>query len=86
MNSTASHHHRDLTGQSFRDQEGHRWWVRGPRPGPEGQFVIEAEMAGSYPRIALYTMTETEFRDHARSAGLKAERAVKSNAARLKKR
>jgi hypothetical protein len=64
-----------LTGQSFRDRDGQRWWVRGPRPGPEGQFVIEAELKGAYPRVAVYTMTEREFRDHARSASLKRDRA-----------
>jgi hypothetical protein len=63
-----------LAGQSFHDREGRRWWVRGARPGPEGQFVVEAEMKGSYPRVAVYTMTEREFRDHARSASLKPDR------------
>lgn len=63
-----------LSGQSFRDRQGQRWWVRGQRPGPEGQFVIEAEMKGKYPRVAVYTMTEREFRAHARSAALKLER------------
>jgi hypothetical protein len=63
-----------LAGQSFRDGEGHRWVVKGQRPGPEGQFVIEAEMKGSYPRVAVYTMTEPEFREHARVAALKPER------------
>jgi hypothetical protein len=62
-----------LAGQSFRDREGQRWWVRGARPGPEGQLVIEAELKGSYPRVALYTMTEREFREHARSADLRPE-------------
>lgn len=65
-----------LTNQSFRDREGQRWWVKGARPGPEGQFVIEAEMKGSYPRVAVYTMTEREFRAHARSAALKPERPL----------
>jgi hypothetical protein len=63
-----------LTGQAFRDVEGQRWWVRGTRPGPEGQFVIEAQMKGSYPRVAVYTMTEREFREHARMASLTPER------------
>lgn len=63
------------TGQSFRDREGHRWFVRGRRPGPEGQFVIEAELNGSYPRIAVYTMTEREFREQARASALKPEPA-----------
>ena len=63
-----------LAGQSFRDREGRRWWVRGTRPGPEGQLVVEAQMKGAYPRIAVYTMTEPEFREHARAAALKRER------------
>ena len=68
-----------LSGQAFRDSEGQRWWVRGTRPGPEGQFVVEAEMKGSYPRIAVYTMTEREFREHAATARLKPEaRPVRS--------
>jgi hypothetical protein len=62
------------TGQSFRDRDGYRWWVRGARPGSEGQFVIEAEMKGTYPRVAVYTMTEPEFRERARSVSLKPER------------
>ncbi len=56
-----------LAGRHFRDRDGQRWWVRGTRPGPEGQFVIEAEMKGSSPRVAVYTMTEPEFREHARN-------------------
>ena len=63
-----------LPGRSFRDRQGQRWFVRGARPGPEGQFVVEAEMKGSYPRVAVYTMTEREFREHARMASLKPER------------
>jgi hypothetical protein len=63
-----------LSGQTFRDRDGQRWWVRGQRPGPEGQLVIEAEMKGSYPRIAVYTMTEPEFQQHARSVALTPER------------
>lgn len=66
--------HPMLSGQCFRDREGHRWFVRGKRPGPEGQFVIEAELNGAYPRVAVYTMTEREFREQARSAALKPER------------
>jgi hypothetical protein len=62
------------TGQSFRDRDGHRWWVRGARPGSEGQFVIEEELKGSYPRVAVHTMTAFEFRERARSASLKPER------------
>jgi len=63
-----------LTGQAFRDHDGQRWWVRGPRPGNEGQLVIEAELKGSYPRVAVYSMTEREFHEHARNAELKPER------------
>ena len=61
-------------GQAFRDREGQRWWVKCPRPGWEGQFVVEAEMKGSYPRVAVYAMTEREFREHARQAALTPER------------
>ena len=32
-------------------------------------------MPGSYPRIAVHTMTEREFREHARTAHLRPERA-----------
>ena len=66
--------HSTFSGQSFRDRDGQRWWVRGPRPGPEGQFVIEAELKGAYPRVAVYTMTEREFREHAASAALTPDR------------
>ena len=65
---------KQLTGQAFRDRDGQRWWVRGARPGPEGQIVVEAQMKGSYPRVAVYTMTEGEFREHARAAGLHREK------------
>jgi hypothetical protein len=64
----------NLAGQSFRDRDGQRWWVRGLRPGPEAQFVIEAEMKGNYPRVAVYTMTEPEFREHAKVAHLRPEK------------
>lgn len=67
-----------VSGQTFRDRDGQRWWVKGPRPGPENQLVIEAEMKGSYPRVALYTMTEREFKAHARSVELKPEKASRS--------
>ncbi len=63
-----------ISGQSFRDSDGQRWWVKGPRPGQSDQFVIEAEMKGSYPRVGVYAMTEREFREHARNAGLKPDR------------
>jgi len=68
-----------LTGQCFRDRDGQRWWVKGPRPGLESQLVIEAEMKGSYPRVALYTMTEREFADHARAADLRPEKPSHSH-------
>jgi hypothetical protein len=60
-----------VTGQSFLDREGQRWWVKGPRPGGEGQFVVEAEMKGKYPRVAVYAMTANEFREQARTAHFK---------------
>ena len=63
-----------LTGQAFRDRDGQRWCVRGQRPGKEGQLVIEAEMKGSYPRVAVYTMTPREFSEHARMAQLEPEK------------
>jgi hypothetical protein len=66
----------ELTGHAFRDRDGQRWWVRGPRPGQEGQLVIEAEMKGSYPRVAVYTMTPREFSEHARVAALRPEKAA----------
>lgn len=68
---------RPLPGQSFRDRDGQRWWVKGPRPGSGEQFVIEAEMKGDYSRVALYVMTETEFQEHARVAELRPERTTK---------
>jgi hypothetical protein len=62
-------------GQSFLDRDGQRWCVRGRRPGPEGQFVIEAELKGAgYSRVAVYAMTAREFSEHARSASLRPER------------
>lgn len=63
-----------LSGQAFRDTAGQRWWVRGPRPGSSGQFVVEAEVKGTYPRVDLYVMTEKEFKDHARAAHLTPEK------------
>lgn len=79
MSNTAVHPVSTIIGQSFRDTDGQRWWVRGPRPGPEGQFVIEAEVKGAYPRVDLYVMTEREFRAHAKAAHLRPE---KQNVAR----
>jgi hypothetical protein len=67
--------HSILTGQAYRDRDGQRWSVKCPRPGAEGQYVIEAEMKGSYPRVAVYAMTEREFHEHARAAELKPEQS-----------
>jgi hypothetical protein len=64
-----------LCGQSFRDRDGQRWWVKAPRPGPEHQLIVESELKGSYPRIAQYVMTEREFREHARNADLRPEKS-----------
>jgi hypothetical protein len=64
-----------LTGQSFRDNAGQRWWVRGPRPGSTEQFVVEVEVRSHYPRVDLYALTESEFVDRARAAELMPERA-----------
>jgi hypothetical protein len=72
--TTSSKSHIPLAGQSFRDRDGQRWWVKGPRPGSDEQLVVEAEMKGSYPRVALYVMTEPEFRAHARAKELRPER------------
>jgi hypothetical protein len=74
MGNTAVKAISTLAGQSFRDGDGQRWWVRGPRPGPEGQLVVEAEVKGSYPRVDLYVMTEKEFRAKAREKHLTPER------------
>jgi hypothetical protein len=35
-------------------------------------------MKGSYPRVAVYTMTPREFSDHARIAALRPEKAAPS--------
>lgn len=69
-----------LSGQTFRDREGQRWWVKGPRPNSDHQLVVEAEMKGSYPRVAVYVMTEREFRAHARKAELKPEKSARPSA------
>jgi hypothetical protein len=61
-------------GDSFLDHSGQRWWVKGMRPGSTDQLVVEAEMLGSYPRVALYVMTAREFEAHARAAQLRPER------------
>lgn len=63
-----------LIGESFLDGSGQRWWVKGRRPGSSDQLVVEAQMKGSYPRVALYVMTEREFHAHARTAELKPDR------------
>jgi hypothetical protein len=60
-------------GHSFLDREGQRWWVRGARPGSEGQYIVEARLKGSYERVALYVMTDQEFRARASAEGLKPE-------------
>jgi hypothetical protein len=75
-----------ISGASFHDRDGQRWWVRGPRPGAENQFVVEAEMKGSYPRIAQYVMTERQFREHARMAELKLDRPGAASAGRTSSR
>lgn len=62
-------------GQSFRDREGQRWWIKSARPGSSDQFVVEAEVRSSYPRVDLYVMTEQEFRARAHAGGLKRESA-----------
>lgn len=64
-----------LAGQSYRDRNGQRWWVSGRRPGPGDQYIVEEELKGSYPRVAMYVMTEPEFREHARKAELRPETA-----------
>lgn len=60
-------------GQSFRDSEGQRWWIKSTRPGSSDQFIVEAEVKSSYPRVDLYVMTEQEFRARAADKGLKRE-------------
>ena len=67
-----------LIGETFLDRSGQRWWVKGRRPSSRDQFVVEAEMPGSYPRVALYVMTEREFRAHARTEQLRPERAQRA--------
>jgi hypothetical protein len=62
-------------GESFLDRTGQRWWVKGLRPGSTDQFVVEAQMQGSYPRVALYVMTAREFEAHARAAQFRPERS-----------
>lgn len=71
--NNASHSFSIRPGQGFRDRDGQRWWVSGPRPDSEDQFIVQAEMKGSYPRVAVYVMTEREFREHAAMAELKVE-------------
>lgn len=74
MSSTQQKPISALCGQSFRDREGHRWWVKGPRPGSDEQLVVEAEVTASYPRVDLYVMTEKQFHAHARKAALTPEK------------
>jgi hypothetical protein len=68
-----------LAGHTFRDREGQLWSVKGPRPGSSNQLVVEAEMKGSYPRVALYVMTEREFKDRAREVELRPEKPAASS-------
>jgi hypothetical protein len=60
-------------GQSFLDREGQRWWIKSTRPGSRDQFIVEAEVKASYPRVDLYVMTEQEFRARAADRGLRRE-------------
>jgi hypothetical protein len=63
-----------MIGESFFDRSGQRWWVKGRRPGSSDQFVVEAHMKGSYPRVAVYVMTDREFQAHARAVELKRDK------------
>ena len=60
-------------GQSFRDRDGQRWWIKSTRPGSSDQFIVEAEVKSSYPRVDLYVLTAQEFRARAADKGLKRE-------------
>lgn len=61
-------------GESFHDRSGQQWRVKERRPGSSDQFVVEAQMSGSYPRVALYVMTAGEFSARARELQLKPDR------------
>lgn len=74
MSSSPSHPLSSLAGQSFRDSDGQRWWITGPRAGSHDQIVVQQQMPGSYLRVAVHVMTEPEFRAHARQAGLQPEK------------
>ncbi|WP_167784840.1 hypothetical protein [Ramlibacter rhizophilus] len=63
-----------MIGESFVDRAGQRWWIKGRRPQSSDQFVVEAEVKGSYPRVDLYVMTEREFQARARSENLRPDR------------
>lgn len=63
-----------LTGQSFRDREGQRWWISGPRAATSDQLIVQQELKGDYPRVAVHVMTEPEFRAHAQRAGLESDK------------
>lgn len=65
----------ESVGQSFLDRNGQRWWVKGARPGSQEQYIVEARLPGSYERVALYVMTEQEFRARAAAEGLRREPA-----------
>ncbi|MBL0422363.1 hypothetical protein JI739_18590 [Ramlibacter sp. AW1] len=69
-----------LIGESFLDHSGQRWWVKERRPGSSDQLVVEATMQGkgSYPRVAVYVMTEREFQAHARASNLRPDRPTSS--------
>ncbi|HSW19803.1 MAG TPA: hypothetical protein VLJ86_21475 [Ramlibacter sp.] len=67
-----------IVGQSFHDRAGQQWRVKERRADSSDQFVIEAQMSGSYPRVALYVMTEREFDAHARAQELKPDRPTAS--------
>ncbi|MEJ7931824.1 hypothetical protein WG922_17775 [Ramlibacter sp. AN1015] len=67
-----------LVGSCFVDRSGHRWWVKGPRPGSRGQYLVEAQMEGNYQRVALYVMTDREFQAHAHAAELTLDRSQRA--------
>ena len=64
----------EIIGESFLDRSGQRWWVKERRAGSIDQLVVEAQLSGSYSRVALYVMTEREFQVHARATDLKPDR------------
>jgi hypothetical protein len=72
--SSSQHPISSLAGQSFRDHEGQRWWISGPRAGSDDQLIVHQQMQGSYLRVAVHVMTEPEFRACARHAGLEPDK------------